>query len=93
VKDTRPQVRKVLFITLLLNIAVLLIKLVVGLWTGSLSLIADALHSVTDSLNNVLGLVAMRFASPYPDRDHPTDIRSLRPWQRWASPLFWGWPA
>jgi cation diffusion facilitator family transporter len=71
VEDTRPQVRKVLLITLLLNIMVLLIKLVVGLWTGSLSLIADALHSVTDSFNNVLGLVAMRFASPYPDRDHP----------------------
>jgi cation diffusion facilitator family transporter len=44
---------------------------VVGLWTGSLSLIADALHSVTDSFNNVLGLVAIRFASPYPDREHP----------------------
>ncbi|WP_019502793.1 cation diffusion facilitator family transporter [Pseudanabaena sp. PCC 6802] len=70
-EDIRPQVRRVLLITLLLNILVLLVKLVVGLWTGSLSLIADALHSVTDSFNNVLGLVAIRFASPYPDREHP----------------------
>lgn len=70
-EDTRPQVRRVLLVTLLLNILVLLVKLVVGLWTGSLSLIADALHSVTDSFNNVLGLVAIRFASPYPDREHP----------------------
>jgi cation diffusion facilitator family transporter len=71
VEDTRPQVRRVLLVTLLLNILVLLVKLIVGLWTGSLSLIADALHSVTDSFNNVLGLIAIRFASPYPDREHP----------------------
>lgn len=70
-EDTRPQVRRVLLVTLLLNILVLLVKLIVGLWTGSLSLIADALHSVTDSFNNVLGLIAIRFASPYPDREHP----------------------
>jgi cation diffusion facilitator family transporter len=70
-KDNRPQVRKVLIITLLLNLTVLGIKAVVGFWTGSLSLIADALHSVTDSSSNILGLVAIQFASPYPDRDHP----------------------
>jgi len=32
---------------------------------------ADALHSVTDSANNILGLVANRFSSPHPDREHP----------------------
>lgn len=70
-KDNRPQVRQVLLITLGLNLAVLGIKAVVGIWTGSLSLLADALHSITDSSSNVLGLVAIQFASPYPDRDHP----------------------
>jgi cation diffusion facilitator family transporter len=47
------------------------LKVLVGMWTGSLSLLADALHSVTDSANNILGLVAIRFSSPEPDRDHP----------------------
>ncbi|MGF1458018.1 MAG: cation diffusion facilitator family transporter, partial [Leptolyngbyaceae cyanobacterium] len=56
---------------LFLNIVVLLIKAVVGWWTGSLSLLADALHSVTDSANNVLGLLTNQLASPDPDRDHP----------------------
>jgi cation diffusion facilitator family transporter len=69
--DYRAQVRRVLLITLLLNLLVMLIKAGVGWWTGSLSLIADALHSVTDSASNVLGLVASRFSSPEPDRDHP----------------------
>ncbi|WP_347277313.1 cation diffusion facilitator family transporter [Leptolyngbya sp. FACHB-671] len=69
--DYRAQVRRVLLITLLLNLLVMLIKAGVGWSTGSLSLIADALHSVTDSASNVLGLIASRFSSPQPDRDHP----------------------
>lgn len=71
VQDNRSEVRKVLLITLLLNVFVMALKAVVGFLTGSLSLQADALHSVTDSANNVLGLIASRFSSPQPDRDHP----------------------
>lgn len=69
--DHRSAVRRVLVITLLLNLVVVVLKSAVGLWTGSLSLLADALHSVTDSANNVLGLIANQLASPRPDRDHP----------------------
>ena len=70
-QDYRPQVNRVLLFVLVLNVVVLVIKSVLGWRSGSLSLMADALHSVTDSANNILGLVAIAFASPYPDRDHP----------------------
>lgn len=70
-QDHRPRVRKVLWITLLLNLFVMVLKAIIGFTTGSLSLQADALHSVTDSANNILGLVANRFSSPQPDREHP----------------------
>jgi cation diffusion facilitator family transporter len=70
-QDYRGQVRWVLVITLVLNLVVVVLKSGVGWWTGSLSLLADALHSVTDSANNVLGLVTNQLASPQPDRDHP----------------------
>jgi cation diffusion facilitator family transporter len=69
--DNRSEVKKVLIITLILNIIVMLLKFIIGWTTGSLSLQADALHSVTDSANNVLGLVTNRLSSPEPDRDHP----------------------
>ncbi|MDJ0703400.1 MAG: cation diffusion facilitator family transporter [Leptolyngbyaceae cyanobacterium MO_188.B28] len=69
--DYRSEIRKVLVITLILNVAVVALKAGVGWWTASLSLMADALHSVTDSANNVLGLVTNQLASPKPDRDHP----------------------
>lgn len=69
--DNRAAVRKVLLITLFLNLVVMAIKAGVGYITGSLSLLADALHSLTDSGNNILGLVTNHFASPQPDRSHP----------------------
>ncbi len=71
ISDNRAEVRKVLIITLILNLFVMGLKAIVGSWTGSLSLLADALHSVTDSANNVLGLIASKFSSPHPDREHP----------------------
>ncbi len=69
--SNRSTVRKVLIITLLLNLFVMALKAVVGMLTGSLSLLADALHSVTDSASNVLGLITSQFSSPQPDREHP----------------------
>ena len=71
VRDNRSQVQKVLVQTLLLNLLVMMVKVFLGWATGSLSLVADALHSLTDSANNVLGLWANRAASPIPDREHP----------------------
>lgn len=70
-QDHRSQVRRVLLVTLFLNLFVMGLKAFVGFSIGSLSLQADALHSVTDSTNNILGLVASHFSSPQPDREHP----------------------
>lgn len=69
--DHRREIRRVLVITLVLNVVVMVLKVIVGVITGSLSLLADALHSVTDSANNVLGLVTSQLSSPHPDREHP----------------------
>ncbi|MFS8861425.1 cation diffusion facilitator family transporter [Synechococcus sp. H60.4] len=65
------QVQRVLYVTLGLNLLVFLVKLGLGLATGSLSLVADALHSFTDSGSNILALLAARFSSPEPDEEHP----------------------
>jgi len=57
--------------TLVLNLIVAVAKLAVGLWSRSLALSADGLHSITDASSNVLGLLAVRVASRPPDHDHP----------------------
>ncbi len=64
-------VRRVLLITLALNIAVVIGKLIAGLLANSLSVISDAIHSSVDSLNNIVGLVVMKYATAEPDEEHP----------------------
>ena len=67
----QSSIQNVLYITLGLNLLVLKTKFGLGLAMGSLSLLADALHSFSDSASNILGLIAMRLANPKPDWDHP----------------------
>jgi cation diffusion facilitator family transporter len=51
--------------------ALVTIKLVTGLASGSLGLIAEALHSGTDLVAAVLTFFAIRVAVRPPDREHP----------------------
>ena len=69
--DYRREVHRVLWVTLVLNLAVALAKLLAGLASNSLAVIGDAAHSAVDSANNVVGLVAVHVASKEADRGHP----------------------
>lgn len=64
-------VRRVLGIVLALNAAVVIVKIVVGVRTGALTVLGAALESVLDLLNNVVGMVAVTVAARAPDDDHP----------------------
>jgi cation diffusion facilitator family transporter len=64
-------VRFVLIYTMILNLVVTVAKVVVGFLTGSLSIIADGVDSLFDSVSNVLGLIAIYLARRPPDEDHP----------------------
>jgi cation diffusion facilitator family transporter len=65
------SVQHVLWVILFLNLAVVIGKGAAGWMAGSLTILGDALHSTTDMLNNIVGLVLMRFASAPPDKGHP----------------------
>ena len=67
----KQGVRRVLLITLALNVAVVIGKFIAGILAGSLSVISDAVHSSVDSLNNIVGLVIMKYATAEPDDEHP----------------------
>jgi cation diffusion facilitator family transporter len=66
-----PAVRRVLAHVLLLNGLVVLIKLAIGIRTGSLTVLGAALESALDSLNNVIGMLLVSIAARAPDEDHP----------------------
>ena len=53
------------------------VKLGFGYATGSVSIVSDGFHSLTDSAANVMGLVAVRVARKPPDVDHPYGHRKF----------------
>ncbi|HOC84660.1 MAG TPA: cation diffusion facilitator family transporter [Methanoculleus sp.] len=63
--------QRVFVIVLILNVAVAVVKAVFGVMAGSVSMVADALHSGFDSFSNVVGIVAMHLAGKPPDPEHP----------------------
>src|SRR5512138_1944423 len=78
--DTGVQsrgVRRVLWVTLGLNLAVSAGKVAVGLLSGSLAMVADGYHSLVDGSNNVIGLIVAAFAFRPPDRGHPYGHRKF----------------
>ena len=66
-----PAVRRVLLYVLLLNGLVVLVKLAVGVRTGSLTVLGAALESGLDTLNNLIGMLLVSIAARAPDEDHP----------------------
>jgi cation diffusion facilitator family transporter len=68
---------RVLVRVFILNLAVSAAKLVLGYATGSVSIISDGFHSLTDSASNIIGLLALRIARKPPDEDHPYGHRKF----------------
>src|SRR6266508_3710007 len=70
-RSSPAAVRRVLVGLLFANVGVLAAKAIVGIASGSLAVLGDALHSSVDSIYNVLGLIVVRVAARAPDEDHP----------------------
>lgn len=65
------KVKKILVIILFFNIFVAISKLVIGLIINSSSVIADSIHSMSDSTSNIIGIIAIMLASKPKDKEHP----------------------
>jgi cation diffusion facilitator family transporter len=53
------------------NLAIAVTKFGAAFWTGSSSMLSEAVHSLVDTLNEVLLLYGIRRARKLPDREHP----------------------
>lgn len=71
------EVRTVLLRILFLNLGVALAKIAYGQINGSISILSDGLHSLTDGTSNVVALVALRLARKPPDANHPYGHRKF----------------
>ncbi len=63
--------RRVLLVVLALNALVLVVKIIVGVHTGALTVLGAALDSGLDLLNNVIGMLLVSVAARAPDEEHP----------------------
>ncbi|GMR17183.1 MAG: cation diffusion facilitator family transporter [Gammaproteobacteria bacterium] len=64
-------VLRVIVLEGLANLAVLGVKAFVGFATGSMAILADAVHSLTDFANNIIAWVVVRESHQPADREHP----------------------
>src|SRR5450759_4212940 len=62
---------RVAFVSVFIGLAIVLGKLVVGLLTGSLGILSEAVHSTFDLAASVFTLFAVRTARKPADREHP----------------------
>lgn len=71
------DIQKVQFIIIILNITVSLGKLFYGYIINSASMTADGVHSMSDGLNNVIGIIGIYFAYKPIDEKHPYGHRKF----------------
>jgi cation diffusion facilitator family transporter len=76
-KDVYKKVRQVLWLILFANLAVAVLKIVVGTFVHSASMTADGFHSLTDGSSNIVGIIGIRLASKPVDEDHPYGHRKF----------------
>jgi cation diffusion facilitator family transporter len=65
------RIQAVLWLTLVLNLAVAIAKLLVGTACGSVSMRADGIASMFDGASNLVGIAGMAIAARPADDDHP----------------------
>jgi len=58
-------------VSVVVNAVLFGVKLWVGIITGSIALVADAWHTMTDSLTSIFVVAAAKLASKKPDKEHP----------------------
>ena len=65
------KVKLILWIILLANVAVAITKIIVGYLINSASLSADGIHSMSDGMSNIIGIIGITIASKPVDKKHP----------------------
>jgi cation diffusion facilitator family transporter len=71
------QVGRILLFEGFANAAVLGLKLIVGVSTGSMAVLGDAIHSLADVANNAVAWFVIRSSARPPDREHPYGHRKF----------------
>ncbi len=58
-------------ISVISNTTLTLLKLIIGVWSGSVSILSEAVHSATDLVASGIALFSVRASDTPPDSEHP----------------------
>lgn len=59
------------WVSIIGNIILFVLKLSAGLITGSIALLADAWHTLSDSASSIIILISVKLSNKPPDKEHP----------------------
>jgi cation diffusion facilitator family transporter len=62
---------RVVTITIIINLALTLLKLLAGILGSSMAMVSDAVHSASDMIISVFVLIGLRIARKHADEEHP----------------------
>lgn len=65
------KIQSITYLGMAVNFALAVVKSVIGVLAGSLSLVADGIHSLSDLATDVAVLLGLRLGSKEPDQSHP----------------------
>jgi len=65
------QIKSITYLGLAVNIALSVVKVIVGFFAASLALVADGIHSLSDVATDAAVLLGVRLGSKAPDQSHP----------------------
>lgn len=62
---------RIAFLSVISNSFVVLLKLIVGVITGSVAVISEAIHSSLDLLASLIAFISVRISGKPADKEHP----------------------
>jgi cation diffusion facilitator family transporter len=65
------KIKSITYLGMAINLALTVLKVIIGVLVGSLALVADGIHSLSDLATDAAVLLGLRLASKAPDQSHP----------------------
>ena len=69
--DNKTLYQREGYFSIIINTILFFAKYIIGTMTGSVAIIADGIHSLTDSLSSVVVIVGSKMSKVPPDKKHP----------------------
>lgn len=65
------KIKSVTYLGMVINLALTVVKVIIGIMAGSLALVADGIHSLSDLATDGAVLLGIHLGSKEPDQSHP----------------------